>query len=97
MAFHHIQNIEPVLRQFHAALKPAGMLCIADLDLDDGLFHEDPTGVFHSGFDREELRGVLEQAGFCEVHDVLAAETTKPVAGGEERRFTIFLMSGRKN
>lgn len=95
MVFHHIQDIELVLRQLHAVIKPSGTLCIADLDPDDGLFHEDPTGVFHSGFDRDGLRGMLKQAGFHDVRDVLAAETTKPIAAGGERRFTVFLMTGR--
>ncbi|MDF7798372.1 class I SAM-dependent methyltransferase [Pontiellaceae bacterium B1224] len=96
MAFHHIQHIEAVLQQFYAALKPGGMLCIADLDLDDGLFHRDPINVFHDGFDRRAFRSTLVQAGFADIRDVQAAEVTRSVAAGGTRRFTIFLMSGRK-
>jgi 2-polyprenyl-3-methyl-5-hydroxy-6-metoxy-1,4-benzoquinol methylase len=96
MAFHHIKNLEAVLQQFYAALKPAGMLCIADLDLDDGLFHKDPINVFHDGFDRNAFRSLWEQAGFLDVQAVDAAEDTRTVATGGTRRFTIFLMRGLK-
>lgn len=96
MAFHHIQNLGTVLAQCHAALKPGGRLCIADLDLDDGLFHEDPTGVFHNGFDRKVFCAILPQAGFADVQASQAAEVTRPVVTGGTRRFTIFLACGRK-
>lgn len=53
MTFHHIRNIRFVLDQFYNILLSAGNLCIADLDVDGGQFHENNDGVFHSGFDRE--------------------------------------------
>lgn len=77
-------------------MAPGGYLCIADLDLDGGRFHEDNTGVFHFGFDREALRKTFIAAGFSNVRDVSAAEVEKPVAHGERKRFTVFLMTGRK-
>jgi len=43
---------------------PGGFLSIADLDSDDGQFHEDKTGVFHSGFDRNVMRQYFSEAGF---------------------------------
>jgi 2-polyprenyl-3-methyl-5-hydroxy-6-metoxy-1,4-benzoquinol methylase len=96
MAFHHIQHIEAVLQQFYTALKPGGMLCIADLDLDDGLFHRESVNVFHDGFDRNVFRSLWEQAGFSDVQAVDASEDTRSIPTGGTRRFTIFLMSGRK-
>lgn len=96
MVFHHIENIEAVLVRLHSVLKPSGMLCIADLDLDGGLFHEDPTGVFHNGFDRVEFAGMLEKAVFCDVRIGQATEVVRPGADGSEQRFTIFLATGIK-
>jgi 2-polyprenyl-3-methyl-5-hydroxy-6-metoxy-1,4-benzoquinol methylase len=96
MVFHHIKHIEVVLKKLHGIVKPKGTICIADLDSDGGLFHEDPTGVFHNGFDRDEFRRLMSDAGFCDIRDSLAAEVTKPVVSGGERRFTIFLMCGSK-
>jgi SAM-dependent methyltransferase len=96
MTMHHIKDLEPLFQQFHNILVPGGYLCIADLDLDDGLFHDDTTGVFHSGFDRATMREVFTEAGFNNVKDVTAAEVVKPIKGGEMRRFTIFLMAGQR-
>ncbi len=96
MTLHHIKEIRPLLNQFYKVLAPAGSLCIADLDLDDGKFHESNEGVFHFGFDRESLRKDFLAAGFEEVADTTAAEVVKPDPEGEKRTFTVFLMIGKK-
>jgi ubiquinone/menaquinone biosynthesis C-methylase UbiE len=96
MTLHHIKEIEPLFAQFYKITKSAGYLCIADLDSDEGRFHEDNSGVFHSGFDRNVLRKIFTETGFENVRDTTAAEVVKPVRTGEMRRFTIFLMNGRK-
>jgi len=97
MTLHHVKEIKPLLARFYKILLPSGFLCIADLEPDDGQFHGgDATGVFHSGFDRVELRQEFIHAGFDEVRDMTAAEVIKPIPGGEMRRFTVFLMVGRK-
>ncbi|MBN1625202.1 MAG: class I SAM-dependent methyltransferase [Deltaproteobacteria bacterium] len=96
MTVHHIREIESLFDQFNDATVPDGHLYIADLDPDDGLFHSDNTGVFHFGFDRNNFRKVFIKAGFNNVRDVKAAEIMKPVGNGETRRFTLFLMTGRK-
>lgn len=96
MTFHHIQDIEPLFIQFYSATASGGYIAIADLDSDGGLFHTDKTGVFHNGFDRAELRRIMEEAGFTDVHDCTAAEVVKTGADGEERKFSIFLLTGQK-
>jgi SAM-dependent methyltransferase len=96
MTLHHIKEIRPLLDAFFNAQAPKGYLCIADLDLDGGVFHESNEGVFHFGFDRAELRQAFVDAGFECVRDLTAAEMTKPDAKGEMRRFTVFLTEGRK-
>jgi SAM-dependent methyltransferase len=96
MALHHIEAIHPLLNRFHECLAEGGTLCIADLDPEGGLFHGDNTGVYHFGFDRKELRRALADAGFENIADATAAEVMKPAADGQLRRFTVFLMSGRK-
>ncbi|MBK8752595.1 MAG: class I SAM-dependent methyltransferase [Candidatus Competibacteraceae bacterium] len=66
MTLHHVAEIEPLLRDFHALLLPGGWLAIADLDWEDGSFHGAGfTG--HCGFDREGLRAQLMAAGFSGV------------------------------
>jgi ubiquinone/menaquinone biosynthesis C-methylase UbiE len=96
MTLHHIRDVGPLLAQFREILKPSGCLCIADLDPDEGQFHESSQGIFHSGFDRAALRGLFEKAGFRDMRDLTATEVVKPAADGATRHFSVFLMTGRK-
>jgi 2-polyprenyl-3-methyl-5-hydroxy-6-metoxy-1,4-benzoquinol methylase len=96
MTIHHIKDLKPLFHQFQSIIVPGGYLSIADLDLDDGLFHDDNTGVFHPGFDRTAMREVFTEAGFENMQNVTATEVMKPTSGGEMRRFTIFLMTGQR-
>lgn len=96
MTLHHIKETAPLIMKFNEILKPGGTLCIADLDPDDGLFHSDNTGVFHYGFERGKLKAEFERAGFIDVKDTTAAEVPKPLPGGGERNFSLFLIYGKK-
>ena len=96
MTLHHIREIGPLLAQLCSILRPAGHLCMADLDPDDGQFHSNNEGVFHFGFHQAELSQALAAAGLVDVRYRTAARVPKPVAGGRERVFTVFLMTGRK-
>jgi ubiquinone/menaquinone biosynthesis C-methylase UbiE len=96
MTLHHIRDIAPLLWQLYGVMRPAGHLCIADLDPDGGQFHSNNEGVFHNGFPEAELRQAFAEAGLTDVRYRAAAKVPKPVAGGTERVFTIFLMTGRR-
>lgn len=96
MTLHHVKEIAPLLAQFHAVMATGGTLCLADLDLEGGQFHADSTGVFHNGFDRAVLRQLLVDAGFVGVTDETAAEIEKPARDGAMKRFSVFLMTGKK-
>ncbi len=97
MTLHHIRDTAALLHHFHEALLPSGRVCLADLDSENGLFHSDPTGTFHNGFDREEFQRNLEDAGFSHVTAATAAEIIKPVDRLGDHRFTVFLITGRKD
>jgi 2-polyprenyl-3-methyl-5-hydroxy-6-metoxy-1,4-benzoquinol methylase len=96
MTLHHIKEIAPLFEQFHKVTAPAGYLCVTDLDLDDGKFHDDNTGVFHFGFGRAAMRKFFADAGFDNVRDTDAAQVEKPDINGEMRRFSVFLTIGQK-
>ncbi len=96
MTFHHVNDIDPLLKNFHKILHPAGYIAIADLDRDDGQFHEDSTGVFHNGFERSWLEQKFSAAGFEDVSCRTATSILKPSADGGTRAFTVFLLIGRK-
>jgi 2-polyprenyl-3-methyl-5-hydroxy-6-metoxy-1,4-benzoquinol methylase len=96
MTLHHIKEVKSLLDQFYKVAAPSGYLCIADLDLDDGQFHDNQDGVFHLGFDRAMLRRAFREAGFDDIRDRTAAEVLKSVSHGGMRLFSVFLMIGRK-
>ena len=91
MALHHIEDISGVASQFYKALHKGGCVCIADLELEQGNFHEDHAGVFHHGFHREQLSGIFVEAGFADIRFRRAAEVEKPLG-----KFPVFLLIGSK-
>jgi hypothetical protein len=93
---HHIRDIEPLLASFYNALLPEGYLALADLDEEGGSFHNDPVGVFHNGFKRDALEKMLRAAGFESTRCGQAAEVSKPILDGSTRKFSVFLMTGRR-
>jgi cyclopropane fatty-acyl-phospholipid synthase-like methyltransferase len=96
MTLHHIKEVKSLLQQFYNITAAGGYLCLADLDLENGQFHADNTGVFHFGFDRTKLRRIFNEAGFSDVRDFDAAEVLKPGDNGEMKRFSVFLLIGKK-
>ena len=96
MTLHHVPEIQPLIDRFAAVLRPKGLLAIADLDCDEGKFHDSAEGVFHNGFDRCSMLKHFEAAGFEKVRNRTAAVIAKPAPSGGSRTFTVFLMTGRK-
>ena len=94
MTLHHVADTEALLRRFHDVLSAHGIVCIVDLDTEDGAFHG-PGVQVHNGFDREDLAGQLERAGFVSVHITTACEITKETRGGP-RRFPLFLATATR-
>ena len=93
MTLHHIPDTGAILQRFNAVLARPGVLCIADLDSEDGSFHGAGFDG-HLGFDRVRLGAKARQAGFASVEFSTAYEMIKPV-DGRPRRFPIFLMVAR--
>lgn len=96
MTFHHLPDIPAALLHFHKILHPGGMVAIADLDQEDGSFHEDPTGVQHHGFDREFMREQFEQTGYTDIRTVTGALVEKEQLYGNYRRYSVFLIIAKK-
>jgi predicted TPR repeat methyltransferase len=96
MTMHHVAELAPLFREFHAILLPGGKLCIADLDAEGGRFHSDNTGVMHFGFDREQVTALLTAAGFSRITVSTAATVHKPAAGMQPEAFSVFLATATK-
>lgn len=88
MTMHHIENIPAMFGKFHAMVKGGGFIAIADLDLEDGSFHTEDTGVFHHGFDRDEFARTASGAGFQSVKVSSASVVHKP-----QGDFGVFLLT----
>jgi predicted TPR repeat methyltransferase len=92
MTLHHVEDTSRLLQRFNQQLKPGGKLALADLDKEDGSFHPEGTeGIFHFGFDRDQLRAELERQGFEQI-DFSTAHTMEK----NEKDYPVFLVTARK-
>ncbi len=96
MTLHHVQNPADLIRQFYHCLHPGGYLCIADLEPEEGKFHDTNDGVFHFGFAADILRRIFTQAGFVGIMHQTATTITKGIAREGSRSFSVFLMTGQR-
>lgn len=95
MTLHHIEKVDKVLTEFFTALNPNGYLAIADLDEEDGSFHEQDAGEKHFGFDRRKLEMKLADIGFRDIHFQTVHTIDKSV-DEDQKLFPIFLVTARK-
>jgi 2-polyprenyl-3-methyl-5-hydroxy-6-metoxy-1,4-benzoquinol methylase len=95
MTLHHIPDTDRVLRAFYDLLDPAGYLCVADLDKEDGTFHEEEFHG-HLGFERAELAALARAIGFTDIGFSTVFHMIKDV-DGVSKDFPIFLMVAYKS
>lgn len=94
MTLHHVADVDRILRDFRALLAPGGVLCVSDLDAEDGSFHGVGADV-HRGFDRADLASRLGKAGFEGIRFSTPCEVRKETPSGP-RIYPIFLaIAGR--
>ena len=96
MTLHHVKDPAVFLKQLYDLLTTGGYIGVADLDKEDGTFHDDNKGVLHFGFERGSLKKLFEKTGFLDVRDVTAATVVKEIEGKERREYPVFLIIGRK-
>lgn len=92
MAMHHVEDTYGLLKAISGHLVAGGRVAIADLDKEDGDFHPAGVeGVYHSGFEREPLKALFEDAGFENVGFVTAGQVNR-----EGKDYPIFLVTATK-
>jgi 2-polyprenyl-3-methyl-5-hydroxy-6-metoxy-1,4-benzoquinol methylase len=96
MTLHHVQDVPALLGSLVQMLNPGGWLALADLESEDGAFHDDPTGVQHRGFDREFFRSECSRNSLTGIRIVTAATIEKSDASGGSRRYPVLLCLARK-
>ena len=94
LTLHHIAETHPILNAFYQLLNPGGWLALADLDQEDGTFHDEPFEG-HFGFARDEMQAELAGLGFSRIAFDTVYSMTK-VRGGQPRSYTIFLATACK-
>ncbi len=93
MSMHHIENIDRLFETFASILKPNGFIAIADLEPEDGTFHEHGNeGVFHFGFEEAHLRQMAHLHGL----EQLTFQTVHTVHNESGKHYNIFLLHALK-
>jgi ubiquinone/menaquinone biosynthesis C-methylase UbiE len=90
LTLHHIPDTDAVLARFHQVLEPGGVVCLSDLETEDGSFHG-PGADVHHGFDRADLARRLAAAGFEDIR-----LTTPWTVARHGRDYPLFLAIARR-
>lgn len=91
MTMHHIEDISALFHKLYGMLQEKGFIAIADLGSEDGTFHDDNDGVFHFGFDFENLKEIAKAVGFKEIAIQKAHSIEKPHGD-----FDVFVLMAKK-
>jgi ubiquinone/menaquinone biosynthesis C-methylase UbiE len=68
MTMHHVPDIPALMAHFRACMNQGALLCIADLEEEDGSFHDDQAArIPHHGFNVSRIEGYFHEAGFTSV------------------------------
>ncbi len=93
MTMHHIEDVASQIVKFRQTLNPGGMLCIADLDEEDGTFHDTPEGIRHHGFSVEQMGQYFLSAGFTEITSEIV-DTVIKERDGKTYKYPVILTTG---
>lgn len=91
MTMHHIEDISALFHKLYGMLQEKGFIAIADLGSEDGTFHDDNDGVYHFGFDFENLKEMAKAVGFKEISAEKAHSIEKP-----HGNFDVFVLMAKK-
>ncbi len=91
MTLHHVADVAALFHQFTQHLRPGGQVALADLDEEDGSFHDATMAIHHRGFSRDQIQTWLKEAGFREINVETATITQK-----EGKDYPVFLASARR-
>ncbi|NTV98559.1 MAG: class I SAM-dependent methyltransferase [Chlorobiaceae bacterium] len=93
MALHHIEDTAACIGALSGLLSPGGSIAIADLEAEDGFFHDDPTEKVHHGFERDKLSALFRQNGLRETSYRTIHVIHKPCREGKKAEYPVFLVT----
>jgi 2-polyprenyl-3-methyl-5-hydroxy-6-metoxy-1,4-benzoquinol methylase len=91
MTLHHVENLKAFFETIYENINENGFIAIADLETEDGTFHSDNTGVFHFGFDEDNLCEIVKGSGFKDIKFENINTINKP-----KKDFGIFLLTAKR-
>jgi len=94
MTMHHVPEPATLFAYFKECMNHGALLCIADLDQEDGSFHDDATGIPHNGFAVEQMETYFRQAGFVEIRTAVIV-TVKKEREGVVQEYPVNLTVGK--
>ncbi len=98
MFLHHVEVPLVAIKEMARILKPGGKLVITDLDKHEFEFLKIEQFDLWMGFDRDDVKKWLKEAGLKEVEITCTGEEccSKSTCGEEKAQISIFAASGRK-
>jgi len=95
MVLHHVQDIPQIINALKALMNVEGYLVIIDLNEEDGRFHNDfPDFDGHHGFNQENLKMILSDAGFADIESHTFYNDVRR-SGDEAIEYSLFIMKAR--
>ena len=101
MALHHIKDTKKIITDLYNLLNDDGLLCIVELDKEDGSFHSNDVGFDgHNGFEHSEIIGIFMEVGlvnvgdetFCNINKIMNKNTLSE----KTVEYSIFYVLGKK-
>ncbi|RJP61376.1 MAG: class I SAM-dependent methyltransferase [Candidatus Auribacter fodinae] len=96
MVLHHIPHLLPLIKRFYSCMADGAWLAVADLEKEDGSFHQGMDGIAHFGFRTSELSQLIEYAGLKVVQSRTVYTVRKPAENGEMKEYPVFLLVARR-
>ena len=97
MTLHHISDLDTIISKFNKLLRNSGYLCIADLEKEDGTFHENMTDFEgYLGFEKKNLEKLLTKVGFKIRMYKTFYQIEKTMNDGKKKVFPLFMMMAQK-
>lgn len=93
MTLHHVVDYESVLRRLAAHLNRNGFLCVADLDLEDGSFHES-NQTQHHGIARKRVVEILDSCTLTNLSESTPYVVKKERDSGM-KEYPVFLITAQ--
>lgn len=96
MSLHHIVDVKDLINKLYKLINNNGVLCIVDLNEEDGRFHKNEEGFNgHNGFNQQWLKEVVEEVGFKNITSRTFYNGIKNI-DGEDVQYSLFILSALK-